>query len=150
MGNCLDGEYAGSQLEMIPVVQTSWSQWVKNHPETRVLKKSEEIKSSQYESYFKDPERAGLFPAVWLKDRLPGKSLVHGVLVGPYSLAVADLALVEGKPVEKELGGVTLRMTRDQDGGVRCVRLDTSEEIQVRTAFWFAWSTYFPRTEVVE
>jgi hypothetical protein len=150
MGDCLDGEYAGSQLEMIPVVQTSWSQWVEDHPETRVLKKSEEIKSSQYESYFNDPDRSGLFPTVWLEDRLPGKSLIHGVLVGPYSLAVPDAALVEGRDVAWKLGGLVLKFTRGKDGGVRCVRLDNGEEILVRTAFWFAWSTYFPRTEVLE
>ncbi len=149
-GECLEGEYEGKQLKMIPVVQTTWREWVQDHPETRVLKKSEEIKSSQYEKYFDDPERNGLFQVVWLQDRLPGKSLVHGLLLGPHSLAVTDEALVVGKPVAAEMGGVAVSVTRNSDGGVRAVREDTGEELIVRTAFWFAWSTYFPRTEVVD
>jgi len=149
-GECLEGKYVGSQLEMIPVVHTTWTQWSQDHPDTRVLKKSEEITSSQYEKYFSDPERAGLFRTVWLQDRLPGKSLVHGVLLGPHSLAVTDEALIVGKPVATEVGGVAVEMTRDTDGGIRATRNDTGEELVVLTSFWFAWSNYFPRTEVVD
>jgi len=149
-GECLEGEYLGTQLEMIPVVQTSWSQWSGDHPATRVLKKSEEITSSQYEKYFDDPERTGLFRTIWLQDRLPGKSLVHGILLGPHSLAVTDGVLTAAKPIKTELGGVAITVTRDPDGGVRASRQDTGEVLQVRTAYWFAWSTYFPRTEVVD
>lgn len=149
-GECLEGEYLGTQLEMIPVVQTTWRQWSTDHPDTRVLKKSEEITSSQYEKYFDDPERTGLFRTIWLQDRLPGKSLVHGLLMGPHSVAITDEALTTGKPVTTELGGVEVVVTRASDGGVRAVRQDTGEAVQVRTAYWFAWSTYFPRTEVVD
>jgi hypothetical protein len=149
-GECLEGEYVGTQLEMIPVVQTTWQEWSKDHPGTRVLKKEAEITSSQYERYFSDPERAGLFRTTWLMDRLPGKSLVHGVLLGPHSAAVTDAALVAGKPVAADLGGVTVNLMRDPDGGVRAAREDTDAELVVRTAFWFAWSTYFPRTAVID
>ncbi len=149
-GECLEGEYLGTQLEMIPVVQTTWRQWSADHPATRVLEKDEEIKSSQYEGYFADPERTGLFRTVWLQDRLPGKSLVHGLLLGTHGLAVTDAALVAGKPVEVQLDDVKIRVTRGADGGVRAVRKDTGAEVQVRTAYWFAWSTYFPRTAVVD
>ena len=31
-GECLEGEYEGMQLEMIPVVQTSWQQWSPSIP----------------------------------------------------------------------------------------------------------------------
>jgi hypothetical protein len=149
-GVCLEGEYKGTQLEMIPVVQTTWSQWVADHPETRVLKKSEEIKSAPYQRYFDDPEKTGLFSTVWLQDRLPGKSLIHGVMLGTHSLAVADAALAAGASVTGKLGDVEVKVTRGADGGVSAVRSDTGEELVVRTAYWFAWSTYFPKTEVID
>jgi len=149
-GECLEGEYVGTQLEMIPVVQTTWEQWSQDHPATRVLRKDEQITSSGYEKYFADPERTGLFRTVWLQDRLPGKSLVHGVLSGPHSLAVTDAALQRGKPVLAKVGDVEIRVSRQTDGGVRATRLDTGAEMIVRTAYWFAWSTYFPRTAVVD
>jgi hypothetical protein len=149
-GECLEGEYKGTQLEMIPVVQTTWAQWSADHPKTRVLKKSEEIKSAPYQRYFDDPEKNGLFSTVWAQDRLPGKSLVHGVMLGPHSLAVADAVLTDGASVTGKLGDVEVKVTRNSDGGVSAVRTDTGEELVVRTAYWFAWSTYFPKTEVID
>ena len=149
-GECLEGEYEGTQLEMVPVVQTTWEQWSADHPETRVLKKSEEIKSSPYESYFNDPERTGLFRTTWLQDRLPGKTLVHGVKLGVHSLAVTDAALEPGKPMTGMLGDVEVVLARQVDGGVTAARSDNGAELIVRTAYWFAWSTYFPNTSVMD
>jgi len=149
-GECLEGEYKGVQLEMVPVVQTTWEQWSADHPATRVLKKSEEINSSPYESYFNDPEKTGMFRTVWLQDRLPGKTLIHGLMLGTHSLAVTDAVLGPGEAVTGKLGEVEVKMTRNADGGVSAVRTDTGAAVIVRTAYWFAWSTYFPNTGVID
>ena len=149
-GECLEGEYKGTMLEMVPVVQTKWNQWVAEHPDTRVLKKSEEINSSPYEKYFENPEKTGLFRTVWLQVRLPGKSLVHGLVIGAHSLAVAEAALPAGASVSGDVGDIPVKMTRNADEGISAVRTDTGEELVVRTAYWFAWSTYFPNTQVMD
>jgi len=149
-GECMEGELKGTKLEMIPMVQTTWAKWVAAHPETRVLKKSEEVKSSHYEKYFNDPERTGMFRAQWLRDKMPGKDLVQGIVLGPHSLAVPDSSLPPGAVRTAEVGGVPVEITRDNDGGVRAVRTDTDEELRVLQAFWFAWSSFYPRTEVLE
>jgi hypothetical protein len=149
-GECLEGEYEGMSLEMIPVVQTTWEQWAADHPDTRVLKKSEEIKSSPYERYFNDPEKTGMFHAVWLQDRLPGKTLIHGLVLGVHTLAISDEALQAGDVVTGKLGEVEVEVIRNGDGGVSAVRTDTGAALIVRTAYWFAWSTYFPNTAVID
>ena len=149
-GECLEGEYKGTQLEMIPVVQTTWEQWSADHPATRVLKKSEEIKSAPYQKYFDDPEKTGLFRTTWLQDRLPGKALIHGLTLGTHSLAVADVVLATGASVTGKLGEVEVKVTRNTDGGVSALRTDSGEPLVVRTAYWFAWSTYFPNTQVID
>jgi len=56
-GECFEGEYQGTTLSMIPVVQTTWAEWAKAHPDTRVLKKNEEVTASRYQNYFDDKER---------------------------------------------------------------------------------------------
>ncbi len=149
-GKCLEGEHAGTVLEVVPSVQTTWAEWRDDHPDTRVLAKSEAITSSRYQSYYDDPERTGLFRAQWLMERLPGKTLVHGVTVGPHALAVTDERMDAGRPVEGELGGVAVTLRLDPDGGVRAVRNDTGEELPVRTAYWFAWSGFFANTAVID
>ncbi len=149
-GECLEGEYEGTQLEMIPVVQTTWQQWSAEHPGTRVLKKSKEIKSAPYEGYFNDPEKTGLFHTAWLRERLPGKTLIHGLKLGVHALAVTDAALEPGATVAGKLGEVAVEMTRGPDGGISARRTDTDATLVVRTAYWFAWSTYFPNTGVID
>ncbi len=149
-GVCLEGELTGQTLTQIPSVQTTWAEWQQAHLDTRVLKKSEEITSSHYESYFKDPAKTGFFRTVWLQDRLPGKSLVHGITLGPHALAVTNAALEPGAKLAYELGGVKLNITRDADGGVRASRATAGTAVLVRTAYWFAWSTFYPNTEVLD
>ena len=149
-GICLEGEHKGATLQQMPAVQTTWAQWIADHPKTRVLKKSEEIKSSQYQSYFDDPDRTGLFRTFWLEDRMPGKAIVHGITLGPHALAVTDDALKSGEALQHDLGGVKVTITRSVDGGVRAVRSDTDEELQVLVSYWFAWSAFYPNTAVAE
>lgn len=149
-GLCLEGEFEGVILEQIPSVQTTWAQWQAEHPTSRVLKKSEEIQSSHYQKYFDDPERAGLFRTFWLEDRLPGKSHVYGITLGAHALAVVDEALKAGAPLTNNLGDVTVVISRDDDGGVRAIRQDTGQEVLVRQAYWFAWSSFFPNTQVLD
>lgn len=149
-GECLEGEYAGTVLATVPAVQTSWAEWKAAHPATRVLEKSEAVTSSHYAAYFADPDKAGLFRTQWLMERMSAKALVHGVTVGLHAAAVVDTALGIGEEVETDLGGVTVAVRRDADGGVRALRRDTGEALQVRTSFWFAWSGFFPNTLVLD
>ena len=147
-GECLEGELAGSRLEQLPSVQTTWQLWFAAHPETRVLKKPEEVLASHYQKYFDNPARIGILPMTWQEDGLPGKTLIQGLLINDAALAVVDETLEMGTPLEVELGGVKVTVQRDKDGGVRAVRSDTGESLMVRLAYWFAWSAYFPETGI--
>jgi len=190
-GEAMEGELKGNKLEHIPAVQTTWSEWVKEHPETRVLKKEREIRASSYEGYFKDPNRIGIFRSRWLMDQLPGKSIVHGVTHSPHATAVADEKLESGKLYSITVGDDPIVVLRSADGGVRAFNRKVGittlhfyrdiasgeihdkethstwnlengrctagksrgvnlEEETVRTAFWFAWSTFYPNTRLVK
>lgn len=188
-GGAMSGKLEGKKLSTVPVVQTTWGKWFKDHPDTKVLKKNKEIRSSHYEKYFKDPKRTGLFRTYWLQDRMAGKKLIIGIVRGPYALAVVDKKLKIGKLVQTKIGDDDVVVIRARDGGVRaflaemenatlkfqrknksyfdeqtksqwdmekgiCVagKLEgkTLESIQTTTAFWFAWSTFYPNTKVID
>ncbi|UCB53287.1 MAG: DUF3179 domain-containing protein [Candidatus Zixiibacteriota bacterium] len=190
-GEALIGELKGKRLSGVPVVQTSWSEWVKAHPKTKVLKKEEEITSSVYENYFKDPDRTGIFRTRWQMERLPGKRLIHGISLGPHALAVPDDKLKAGKLLQRRLGEEDILVLRASDGGVRAFLAKVRDEalhfrpdstgnqyldeetgsvwdleegtclsgrlkgerlkqLTVTAAFWFAWSSFYPNTEVVD
>lgn len=187
-GEALDGPAKGQQLQDIPSVQTTWSKWVRQHPETKVLKKDRAVTASAYEDYFKDPEKVGIFRARWLAEKMPGKTLVHGIARGPHAVAVDDPNL-KGV-VAATVGETHIVLWRGADGGVyawvaelehgplefipqsdtalrdrmtgstwdldRGVCLSgplagrTLESVPVTTAYWFAWSSFYPNTAVAQ
>jgi hypothetical protein len=140
---------------------------------------------------------------------MTGKEKVHGIVRGPFALAVADAKLEKGTILNIQVGGDPVVVVRHADGGVRafltsidwntmptnlklptesteggsefsslifsredegnfvrdqetgsvwdlgrgiCVRGPLKgfvlQKLLVRTAFWFAWSSFFPNTEV--
>jgi len=150
-GEALHGDLTGRRLGMIPSSQTTWSAWRRAHPETTLLRKEEAVDGSPYESYFADPERTGIFRSAWLADRLPGKDLVHGLQIGVDALAVTDARLRREGRMKIRLAGESILLLSAEDGGVRAYRGDEKgEELPVRTAYWFAWSSFFPNTELLD
>jgi len=192
-GNALLGSLTGTELETIPSVQTTWAEWFKEHPDTKLLRKGRTIQSSAYESYFRNDERMGLglMRGSWAKNRMPGKTIIHGVALGPHAAAIGDRYLRGSRVVNLELGEAPVVVTRGEDGGVRAWQASTGEHERLRfqrlsgdlfrddrtgsewdlergecvsgqlagthlesvslvTAFWFAWSSFYPNTQVID
>ena len=152
-GEALDGPHKGAFLGTLPSVQTTWAEWYDEHPDTRVLKKEQEVLGSRYEKYFRDPERAGMFRVEWLRDRLPAKSIVYGVSRGPFSVAVTGDRLKTDPIIHTRVGGDSLVIQKDDDGGVRAFVAaadDSLSEVKVLPIFWFAWSNFYPRTDIID
>jgi len=188
-GRAIDGQHRGAQLEKLEAIETSWEEWSKAHPETKLLKKSEAVLSSHYQSYFDDPEKLGLFRAQWLAERMPGKTLVYGASIGPHAVAVTEGAL-DDEVVVATLGDTPVVLARARDGGVRafvalvegeelglgrnpktgevrdgrgsawdlgsgrCISGPRSgsrlESVAVTPVYWFAWSGFYPNTQVID
>ncbi len=72
------GPLAGTELEVIPVTQTTWAGWRDLHPDTRVLDKDGRYRGDTYSSYYRDG-RAGVIGESNGDDRLDRKDLVLGV-----------------------------------------------------------------------
>jgi hypothetical protein len=190
-GEAFDGPMRGEILVTVPSVQTTWAEWVREHPDTRVLKKEVEVTISRYEKYFRDPERTGMFRVEWLRERLPGKSVVYGITRKPFSLAVTGERLASDSLLNARVGSDSLVVHLADDGGVRAFlsRADKRDlrfimsgesdgirdaetgsvwdlkegvstagplqgtklnEVKVLPAFWFAWSNFYPRTDVLD
>jgi hypothetical protein len=149
-GEALRGPLAGKRLEPIPVVQTTWQRWRAAHPETLVLVKDEPVQGSVYEEYHTDPNRFGITRARRSVKRLPGKTLVHGTVVGGEAVAIRDGALDVGKELEVRVGERGVVFRRSSDGGTRAFEAGSGDELPVTVAYWFAWIAFYPGTELVE
>lgn len=116
-GEALDGSLKGARLKPIPAVHSVWQKWVERHPETRVLKKSQEVKSSKYEAYFRDPNRVGIFRSNWLTKRMPGKTLVYGIALGSHAAAMTVERLNAEGVMNLRLGEQPVVVVAAVDGG---------------------------------
>jgi len=72
------GPLANVNLEIVPVLQTTWRQWLSLHPDTLVLDKMGRYQSDTYEGYYRGGS-AGIIGESNKDRRLPLKDLVLGV-----------------------------------------------------------------------
>ncbi len=188
LGECISGDREGEKLIVFPSVQTTWREWKKAWPDTKVLlKDGGREEGSAYERYFTDDSMNGIFGRKNADSRLGGKDLVVGVRIGAGKAAFPAGALDDHPVVNTEVGGVpvvvawiatektafvydrtfqgnvlrfepsvddgVLRMKDDRTGALWNVSRGESaggrlREIPATQAFWFAWSSFFPQTDL--
>lgn len=149
-GEALRGPLAGKRLQALPVVHTTWKKWRTTHPDTQLLKKDRSVTQSQYESYHADPDKFGLSRAKTAIEKLPGKSLIHGTVVDGKAVAIADGAIGKDEKREIKVAERTIHFRRTADGGVRAFETKSGKELPVTVAYWFAWISFYPNSQLVE
>jgi hypothetical protein len=151
-GEALSGplQDAGVKLGQTSVVASSWGEWKRAHPETRIVARDGGIGRR----YPADPlggrdDEGPIFPIGDADPRLPAQAEVVGVIAPggrPVAFPVEEAlsALERGERVA--IAGV--EVTPDGDG-LRARGADGTEPA-AHQAFWFAWSQFHPRTELWE
>ena len=129
------GELAGTELEVVPVTQTTWGAWRELHPETLVLDKRGRYGSDRYTGYYRGGS-AGVLGESTRDSRLDRKDLVLGVELGgspkAYPFSVLQRQLVVNDVVAghsalvyfDDSTGTALAYNRTVDGRPLTFRLD--------------------------
>ena len=186
------GKFVGRSLEIVPLVQTTYGNWVKEHPDTAVLDKGRRGSSDSYDGYYTNND-AGVIGESNGDDRLDRKDKVVGIGFegGPKAFPLTALKatpvvndnvagddvliffqpdtqtalvynrFVDGRSLEFEQvidddGTVLLRETRTGslflpftgrgiEGELEGLQL---ERVHSVVSFWFAWSDFYPDTEL--
>lgn len=80
----INGEHLGTQIDLHPMVETTWATWKAMYPNTEVMSSSTGF-DRNYGQYPYGDYRTNhdnlLFPVSTTDDRLPAKERVHGVIV---------------------------------------------------------------------
>ncbi len=138
----------GVVLDQATVVTSTWGDWRRAHPKTRIIAEDGGIGRE----YPLDPlggrdDNGPIFPVGDVDSRLPAQTQVVGVSAPggkpvAFPAEEARQALAAGKPVS--FAGV--RLLADGDG----VRAQTAggRDLAAHQAFWFAWSQFHPGTTV--
>lgn len=115
-GSALRGPLAGQRLAEVPALQTTWKVWKQLHPDTLVLRKPPDVRSSRYADYFADPERRGL-SGTRGDQRLDGKTLIVGVHADDDAVAIPVSALMKKRVVDVELAAQPLVIFYAKENG---------------------------------
>ena len=148
LGTALTGPLAekGIQLEQATVVTTSWGAWKEAHPETTVL--VEALALGRDPDFRNGRDANGpIFPVGDVDPRLSVHEDVIGVITASgkpvaFQRTAAILALQKGEEIAYE----NVRLQLDA-GGVRARDADGSD-LGSHEAFWFAWSQFYPGTDL--
>ena len=128
---------SGIVLEVLPVLVTTWAEWLAEHPDTTVLAletgvyppssyASETDRRSIYFYYRRDPET--MFPVFQRSDLLTTKSQVLGLKVDGHTRAYPLDLLLEEPVINDSLGGQNLVVvTSPMGGGARAYQRDDNE-----------------------
>ena len=107
LGQGIKGAHRGTLLETYPSIISPWGVWKETYPETRVLSP----KTLGYEDEIYDPYTgyyssgfAGFGSSADPDQRLPGKSLVEGVNLGDYQIAILLETLKEEVIIQGHMG----------------------------------------------
>jgi hypothetical protein len=148
-GRAISGPMAGKQLRRLPIRQELLHTWLSRQPLSQVLvrphPKKIDYRYSRYARYMLQDEI--VFPVNARDDRFHAKELVLGVVVGDRARAyLGSIVTRAGGKVEDELEGKSIRLSYSTDEAVFGYEVD--EGVEVAEAYWFAWKTFHPDTEV--
>jgi hypothetical protein len=119
-GEAIVGPLAGTKLEILPALQTTWGRWRGLHPDTLVLDKGAGYTYDGYRFYYTDPS-AGVIGETRSDDRLYKKEFVLGLLINGQAKAYAFGDLNEHPVVNDSFAGADLVVIFDPEsatGGI--------------------------------
>ena len=108
------GPLAGTPLEIVPALQTTWSQWLRLHPDTTVLDKQGGYQRDSYEGYYRGGS-AGILGESNKDSRLDSKDLVLGIDLQTASKAYSFEAISQNKIINDAFNGNDVVVTFDPD-----------------------------------
>ncbi|MGB7291345.1 MAG: DUF3179 domain-containing protein [Thermodesulfobacteriota bacterium] len=144
------GKKIGTELELIPSTLATWKKWKAQHPKTLVLSRN----TGFSRSYSRDPytgyEKSELlmFPVKNKSDRFHPKEKVLVVMVGHIAKAYPFSELDKvGKPFEDKIGEQEV-LIKYGDGNYVTATDKSGKPIKSFVAYWSAWYTFRPDTQV--
>ena len=151
MAESVAGKSSGQKLVAIPTQLTSWKNWRKKYPETKVLTAQTGFKRDYnrqaYMQYRNSDEL--MFDVKNKSKALPIKSWVLGLEVNGKAKAYPFSELAKSK--EKLIDvfeGTKIEISYDAPSHTASVKVDEKSGAKVLTLYWFAWYAFHPNTEI--
>ncbi|MBI4090079.1 MAG: DUF3179 domain-containing protein [Candidatus Kerfeldbacteria bacterium] len=148
-GRAVVGPLVGTQLRLIDAPNITWDEFRQRHRDGQVLSTdtgfSRDYQRSPYGDY--DTNDQIYFPVNTRDARLQAKTRILGIAIDGQFKAYPVEKVQQAKDVTDEFAGRKLRLTADGEAIV-ITDLSTDQAVVPVHAFWFAWVTFHPATEL--
>ncbi len=151
LARAISGPRKGERLESVPLEHTTWEDWRKRHPDTRVLSRDtgyqRDYARSPYPGYASD--KGLYFPVSRLDRRYHPKARVLGLVVGDDARVYPfdELSQV-ATPFDDRVGGQVVKVFFDAKHGNARVLDAAGRPMAAVTGYWFAWMAFHPDSRV--
>jgi hypothetical protein len=149
-GLAIVGELTGMKLKMVSIDTVTWREWKEAHADSQVLSQdtgfSKPYGVDPYGSYYE--ESYLLFPVENEDNRVHPKTVVFGIEINGAFKAYKEDDLKDLKTIGDTVGGVRIKMEREDSGAVKVTNPETGDEFVAERGFWFAWYAFHPETEL--
>lgn len=151
LGQAISGPLLGQELSAIAITHTTWEDWQQQYPNTLVLSTD----TGYWREYDSDPyinyriTNRLYFPVSYWDKRYHPKQLVIGLkLNGQFKVyPFVELAKSNGKIIDY-FAGEELTIFFDSEHQTGKVHNSNDDEIPSVIAYWFAWMTFYPHSDV--
>jgi len=152
-GQAISGKYKGRKLTQVPLMLITWGDWQARYPEGKVL--------SQNTGYFRDYNRSPYgqyenspliyFPVEFRSQAFHPKERVLGIEIeGQFkAYPFAELAKLGKSELTDSFNNRVFKVRFDaQKRTGEIIDMTTNTPLPSVNAFWFAWYTFNPETEI--
>jgi len=144
----VSGTMRGTKLNLLAGEYMSWSAWRKKYPRGEVLSTdtghTRNYEAKAYASYFSSEKT--MFPVPRLRQELPNKTNVIGVLLNGQAKAYPLSTLPIDDTVKDIVGGISILVRHDPNTALVRVTDTAGKDIPSVVVFWFAWQAFYPDT----
>lgn len=150
-GQAISGSMKGTQLEMLPIQNTTWQKWKQDYPDSLVLfNKTGYVRGyarDPYEGYDKSDDLN--FPVMNLDKRYHPKELVIGLKLDGFVKAYPFTELSRNnQPLNEIINNKNYTLEFDSTNRTGRVWDSNGDEVPTVIVYWFAWTAFYPDTEV--
>jgi len=157
MGRAISGPMKGTALNTIPIMHTTWIDWLSRYPDTLVLSTNTGYKRrydlDPYASYRRNNQI--MFPVENRDTRYRKKEFVIGLKRGevskawPFKELEAAWKIEPSKEyIEDKVNGDDVRIYFSPDKRIAHITDGDGRLLDGLSAYWFAWVAFHPETEV--
>ena len=152
LSQAVTGAHKGRKLKSLSVSHTSWKDWRKEHPNTKVLSTEtgfgRDYSRSPYSGY--DNNQQIYFPVSAKSRAYHPKERVLGITVGDKHKAYPfeELAKLGGTELKDTFAGQQLTIRFDVENRDGQIVDAEGKPVELVNGFWFAWFAFHEDTEV--